>query len=267
MADSDVVQMMDSPPINAAVLGMQSVLQQNYDIRGGKAAIHANKTTYFTKLDDQNDTQFKAMVEMAPVYILYPKVVDGFVGVIFAKDPKVKNITFTEEQKTANKNVDLLGNSVDKFSENVVAEVIENGYCATMNDYSNSQGRPFMRLIKPNQFISFRTNSDDGYPKISQFIFIEEIEEQDPENEFDTVVKNQYTVLDFAANPENNNKSNYRVRILEAVNAKENNVIDGEKVYVKSESFPKKGGKYFDTMPLTMHGVDANNFSIKKSLL
>jgi len=263
-------QFINSPTMNTAVLGMQSMLQQNMDIRSGKNAIHANKTTYFSKLDDQNDDQFKTMVEMAPVYILYPKVVDGFVGTIFSKDPKMMNIEFTDKQKVNNKNVDLLGNSINKFSENVVSEVIENGFCATMNDYSDSLKRPFMRMVKSNQFVSMRTHSDDGYPKISQFIFYEEIDHADPTDEFLSISKNQYTVLDLAPNPSNGGKENYRVRILEAISENKVGVNSnevGEQCYVKSEMFPKKNGEYFDKLPLTLHGVDANNFTIKKSLL
>ena len=262
----DQTQLIDSPQMNNAVINMQSVLKQNSDIRGGKAQIHANKDTYFIRLEEQDEPQFSAMVEMAPVYILYPKVVDGFVGVIFAKDPSLTGIEFTDEQEEQNKNVDLLGNNLDKFSENIVSEVMENGFCASMNDYSKKLGRPFIRLIRPSQFISLRFSSADGYPKISQFIFLEEIEIDDPDDQFGSILKNQYTVLDFAENPNNKLIKNYRVRIFEGVNAKDANALT-EKMFLKSEKFPIKNSEYFDTIPLTIHGIESNNFTIKKSLL
>jgi hypothetical protein len=255
-----------SPPMNSAVLSMQSILQQNQDIRGGKKMILANKLNYITKLEAQDDPQYKAMAEMAPIYILYPKVVDGFVGTIFAKDPHMTGIEFTDAQKEQNKNIDLLGNSIDKFAENVVSEIMENGFCASMNDYSDKLSRPFIRLIKPHQFISFRTNSDDGYPKFTQFIFVESIEIDDPENEFDSIEVNQYTVLDFAQNPNNKNEKNYRVRIYQALTKNENKT-DSEKIILKSEKFPKKDGKFFDSIPIVINGVESNNFTIDKSLL
>lgn len=260
--------MINSPPMSAIVLSMQGVLQQNHDIRGGKKTIHLNKSNYFRKLDAQTDEQFAAMVEMAPVYILYPKVVDGFVGTIFAKEPTTTGVDFTDEQKEQNKNVDMLGNSVEKFSESIASEVIENGFCASMNDYSTELKRPFLRLIKPEQFISFRTSNNDGYPKISQFVFVEQVESEDPENEFDTLVANKYTVLDLAENPNNDGKYNYRVRLYQGVPAKtQYNTTSTEKMYLISETFPMKGGKYFDEIPLTIHGIESNNFTIKKSLL
>jgi hypothetical protein len=266
MAEDTVL--FESPTMNAAVLAMQDVIQQNHDIRGGKKTIHLNKSLYFSKLDTQNDDQFNKMVEMAPVYVLYPKVVDGFVGTIFAKEPTITGIEFNDKQKELNKNVDLLGNDTTKFSESIVSEVIENGFCASMNDYSDNLSRPFLRLIKPSQFISFRTNSDDGYPKISQFIFKEEIETPDPLDEFQSMIANQYTVLDFSSNPDNENLNNYRVRIFQGVPAKtQMNPSKSEKMYLKSTSFPKMDGKFFDRMPLTIHGIESNNYTIKKSLL
>ena len=258
--------MIDSPSMNVAVMAMQSVLQQNSDIRGGKKTMHLNKDLYFIKLEEQETDQFTAMVEMAPVYILFPKVVDGFVGTIFSKDPNLTGIDFNDKQKENNNNVDLLGNSVDKFSENIVYEVMENGFCASMNDYSDKLKRPFIRLIKPGQFVSFKTNSDDGYPKISQFIFVEEIEVDDPEDEFNTLTKNQYTVLDFATNPDNRGELNYRVRLFEGVNPKENNALT-EKMILTNERFPKKDGKFFTDIPLKIHGKESTNFSINKSIL
>ena len=187
----EVVVKVPTPQMSLTVIAMQKQLQQNRDIRNGKESIHANKTIYFNKLDDQSDEQFKAMVEMAPVYVLYPRVVDGFVGTVFAKAPNMTEIEFDDKQKEYNKNIDMLGNSVDKYSENVVSQIMENGFCATMNDYSKDLERPFLRLIKPEQFISFRSDSEEGYPQFTQFIFKEDIEKVDPNNEFDTLVYEQ----------------------------------------------------------------------------
>ena len=263
----DEVVKVPTPQMSLAVTAMQKQLQQNRDIRNGKESIHANKAIYFNKLDDQSDDQFKAMVEMAPVYVLYPRVVDGFVGTVFAKAPNMTEIEFDDKQKEYNKNIDMLGNSVDKYSENVVSQIMENGFCATMNDYSKDLERPFLRLVKPEQFISFRSDSEEGYPQFTQFIFKEDIEKVDPSNEFDTLVYEQYTVLDFSLNKENGDKKNYRVRLYESVNEKDKKSGDASEVILKSTSFPKKDGNFFEKMPLTLHTGNSNNFTIGKSNL
>lgn len=136
-----------------------------------------------------------------------------------------------------------------------------------MNDYSDTVKRPFVRMVKPEWFVSFKVSSDDGYPKISQFIFVEEIEVNDPDDEFDSLLKNQYTVLDLSENPNNAGKKNYRVRVYQSVKTKENAADTSEKMILISEKFPKKNSEFFDDIPLTIHGVENINFTVKKSLL
>lgn len=258
MADS--VEL-NTPPMNSAVLGAQDRIKQNATIRAGREALITNRETYFVKLETQTDLQFEAMVKMAPMYVLYPKVVDGFSGTVFAKAPVMKNIEFTETQKELNKNCDMLGNSIDKFSEKVVNTVFEDGFCATMNDYSDEAKRPFMRHIAPHQFISFKTSSVDGYPVITQFIYKEEIEIDNPDNEFDSEIRNRYIVLDIK-------DDTYRVRRYMSTSNKSVKTSDIEKMTQEGEDiYPIMDGKRFKTLPITIHGINQNNFSIGKSPL
>lgn len=267
MAETNAVEV-QSPSMNSAVLGMQNALRQNNDIRSGREAILTNKSYYITQLEEQSPAQYNAMAEMAPYYILYPKVVDGFTGTIFSKSPNLKGVDRSDKQKEQDKNVDMLGNSIDQFSEKVVQQVLENGFCASYNDYSEKEKRAFLRLVKPEQFVSFRTSTINGYPKISQFIYQEEIEVDDPDNEFDYNIHTQYTVLDLTQNPQNKNELNFRVRIYQAVNPKDTRTAEtGEKMVLKSESFPIKDGKHFEEIPIVIHGVESNNFTVDRSLL
>lgn len=258
MADSVELS---TPPMNSAVLGAQARITQNAVIRAGRDSLIANRNTYFTKLELQDDKQFEAMVNMAPMYVLYPKVVDGFSGTVFAKTPVMKNVEFNDKQKKLNKNCDMLGNSIDKFSEKIINTVFEDGFCATMNDYSDTAKRPFMRFIAPNQFISFRTSSVKGYPVITQFIYKEEVEVDNADNEFDVDVKNRYIVLDLK-------DDNYRVRRYIASGIKSNIASDIEKMTQEgSDIYPKMDAKNFKYIPIVIHGINQNNFSIGKSPL
>jgi len=258
MADSVSIA---TPPMNSAVLSAQARIKQNATIRAGREALITNRDTYMIKLDTQTKDQFEAMVRMAPMYILYPKVVDGFSGTVFAKPPVVKGLNFDDKQKKLNKNCDMLGNSVDKFAETIVKTVFEDGFCATMNDYSKTARRPFMRHIAPHQFISFRTSSVAGYPVISQFIFSEEVEVDKEGSEFDVSLRNRYIVLDI-------HEGKYRVRkymstsdVIPTSPTSEGMTQEGSDVY------PKMDGKNFKTIPITIHGMNQDNFSIGKSPL
>jgi len=261
MADTVTVEL-NTPPFNSAVLGAQARIKQNATIRAGRDAIIANRESYMIKLDTQTDDQFKAMVEMAPMYILYPKVVDGFSGTVFAKPPVMTNIEIGDTQKELNKNCDMLGNSINKFSEKVVNSVFEDGFCATMNDYSEEAKRPFLRFIAPHQFVSFKSSSLKGYPVITQFIYKEEIEVDNPDNEFDSESRDQYVVLDI-------HNDLYRVRRYRTTSKKAVNAANAtEKMtQVGEDAYPTMDGNKFKVLPLTIHGINHNNFSIDKSPL
>ena len=260
MADANNSEEILIPPMNNAILGMQDHIAQNAVIRAGRKSIIDNRNTYLTKLEGQSPYQFKAMVSMAPMYIIYPKVVDGFTGTVFAKPPVFKNIEFDEKQKNNNKNCDLLGNSLEKFSEKVITAVFENGFCATMNDYSDKAKRSFLRFISPEQIISFKTNSDAGYPIIDQFIYKEDVEINNSNNEFDVGIKTKYIVLDI-------HEGIYRVRKYISSNNKDINSKSFTMIKSDEDSFPKKDGVNFDYIPIIIHGINKNNFSVTKSPL
>lgn len=241
---------MNAPSMNSAVLSMQDMLRQNADIRGGREKILANKEKYIMKLELQDDTEYKKMCEMAPYYILYPKVVDGFTGTVFSKSPNLVGLDLDSEIRN---NVDMLGNSIDKFSEKIVSNVLENGFCASYNDYSSESKRPFIVFVHPWQFISFKTSNTKGYPEIDRFIYREIVEEQHPDEEFSTIEVDQYVVLDLF-------EGFYRTRVF-----KEDKIA--KELIQTLESFPEKNGKKFDYIPIQIHGTSTTNFTIGKSPL
>lgn len=246
---------MKTPTMNNALIAIQDVLAQNKSIRDGRNAMIDNRDAYFTRLDRQDDDQFESMIKMSPMYILYPKVVDGFVGTVFAKSPNLTGID-TEKYLGLTTNVDMLGNSINKLSESVVQSVMENGFCATINDYSDKVGKSFIRYIKPENFISFRISSDKGFPEISQFIYKETIEKVSKDSEFDTDTVLRYVVLDII-------DGKYRTRTFEA----EDNKQDSEVYQVGSDVYPTMNSKNFNIIPVEIHGVQASNFTVSKSTL
>ena len=98
----------------------------------------------------------------------------------------------------------------------------------------------------------------------------EEIEVNDPDDEFGSLSVNQFTVLDLSGNPDNKNLMNYRVRIFQGVDEIDKSLdlpAKGEKIKLMSVAFPKMDGKFFDYIAIKIHGIEANNHSVGKSLL
>ena len=247
---------MKAPTMNTVVLEKQKMLKQNADIRGGRDPIILNRDLYFVRLDNQTDDQFNAMVSMAPVYVLFPKIVDAFTGIVFSKDPTIYGVESNDLDYL--ENIDLLGNSLDGLSEKVLSQVFENGFCATYNDYSEELSAPFVQFVPASAFISFKVTNVSGKPTISQFIYTEETDVDDPEDEFATDTETNFIVLDLYKQSDDTPPI-YRIRVLTE--------DENGEVRVKSEEFPRMNGAYFDYIPIQIHGIDANNYTIKKSPL
>lgn len=247
-----------SIPTSDLVLLQNDHLQQNKDIRGGKAAMYTNRLTYFKPLEGQNVTDesgnnpYDNMVWMAPLFVLYPKVVDGFIGTIFQKPPILEGTDFDVS------NVDLLGNSLDQFSEKVTTQVLENGYCASIIDWSNELKKAYFKHIEPEQFVSFTVSNIKGYPEIVKFIYKIDIEKEDPDNEFKTNIYVQKIVYDIF-------EGKVRVRIYEEKSEKSTDI--SAELDLVSTTFPTNTGSFLQSLPIVIHGKLANNFTIQKSPL
>lgn len=233
-----------SVPITLA----QPAIIQNNDLYGGKTKLFVNRKVYIPQLGEQEEEDYDSMVTRAPVYVLYPAIVEGFLGSIFTKTPQ----KVLPDDKVF-ENIDLLGNTIDEYSTEVMRQVLKQGFCATVVDYSDSKKQPFLKFITPESFVSFKVESVDDAPRITRFIFEETLEKDNLLNEFDTDVYMKYTVLDIF-------NGVYRVRIYESDN--------DEGIYqVGEDIFPEKNLKPLSRIPIVIHGTDANNYDINRSRL
>jgi len=246
-------------PMSAEITNMQAILRQNRDIRGGKAAMFANRETYFRRLSGQSDDDYDTMIDMAQVYTLYPKVVDGFTGTIFRKP-----IILTGADSFDQKNVDLLGNTLQEYCQQITQFVFEDGFCATMLDWSNVLNRSFYKLVKPEQFVSFLTDNSKGYPELSRFIFKEMVEEQSIDDEFSTADVQYHTVIDFTTISNDQGESKRVVRLRRYLTLHDDGDENEELV---STSLPTKNGDFLTKLPLIIHSIKPNNFTVEKSPL
>lgn len=239
-------------PLSADVSAMQSILQQNRDIRGGKQVMYLHRDNYFRKLDKQTNDEYDAMVDMAPVYTIYPKVVEGFVGTIFRKP-----ISLLGADKFDRTNVDLLGNDLEEYCQQITRYVFEDGFCASMVDWNDSLNRSYFKMFKPEQFVSYMTGNSKGYPELTRFIYKEEVEEQDVGNEFSTSLVEYHNVIDL----DENGYVRVRRYKTDAENESSQTVMVGEPVYLT------KNGKNLTKLPIIIHSIKANNFTVEKSPL
>ena len=244
---------------------------QNNDLEAGKEQLNLNRTRYYTGLELDTDTQAQARWERTPKYTLYMKVINSFTSSIYKKPPQYV-LPLSEEELS---NVDLLGNSINEYTSQIPHQVLKQGYCATIIDYSDIQKKPYLLFIEPEQFVSFQVKHDNGYPELSQFIYTVMEESQDPEDEFNLVLTKVHYVWDTVLVEEKNETINQvRVRkYIRITTEPDKSVFDRNKDTTTqsdellSTEYLIANGKSLQTLPIIIHGKDTNNFTIEKSVL
>ena len=111
------------------------------DVFAGEDAVKAGGIKYLPRLEEQSDVDYAAYVARGSFFNATARTVEGFVGLIFRRDPTVKLPqraagvgsalrAFAEE-------VDLLGTSLYAHARNVVSEVITVGRAGTLIDWQD----------------------------------------------------------------------------------------------------------------------------------
>ena len=119
--------------------------QRARDVFAGEDAIKAAGEKYLPRLDCQDTTEYLAYKNRASFFNASARTADGFVGLIFRRDPAFKipesggvGAALTEFVEDA----DMLGTSLTAFSKKLVTEIINVGRAGTLIDWAGSTGGP-----------------------------------------------------------------------------------------------------------------------------
>lgn len=254
------------------VEALQSEISQNNDLYAGRKKLLENIDYYYAGLELDSVDQKAARWARTPFYLYYPKVISSFNSSIFKKPPLYElPVEDIDELIT---NVDLLGNNINEYVAQIPHEVLKQGFSATITDYSKKLNRPYLSLIKPEQFVSFQTSNDKGYPELSQFIYTVQEERQKIDDEFTLELIKVHYVWSLHPSVKNPTKNRVRVRKYEREKA-ETDKTNYDKTKDKSEwndslkqdNYITQNGKELESLPIIIHGKESNNYVIEKSVL
>lgn len=245
------------------IKSLQGFINQNNDIYAGKTQLILNMDKYYDGLELDTQEKKLARWKRAPKYLYYPKVVSSFTSSIYKKPPQYV-LPLTDEELA---NVDLLGNNLNEYTAQIPTQVLKQGFCATIIDYSDKLQKPYFIFIKPEQFVSIQIKYDKGYPELSQFIYSVMEERQDEVNEF----KLNLTKVHYAWDLDGDK---VRVRKYKRVNVEPDKTkyeIRKDKTtqedVIESTIYPVAGGNNLDKLPIIIHGQETNNYTVEKSVL
>jgi len=172
------------------------------DVIGGDDEIKENSLSYVPKLEDQDDTQYKAMVNRAIFENFTARTLDGITGLVFSKAPQIELGT----QLTAySENIDLDSSTLTDLAQVCVAEVATVGRCGILVDMPNinTDGmtqadvdklniRPYMKIYKSESIINWRTETINNVTALSMVVLYETYDKW--LNEFESESMGRYRV-------------------------------------------------------------------------
>lgn len=235
------------------------------DVMAGQDAVHAAGEEYLPKLKEQTPEDYKAYKMRAGFYNASWRTVAGLKGMMFRKPPK-QEIAASVEPYTDN--IDLKGNSLDQFVQDVACDTLEVGRIGLLVDYppalANEDGSPLTRAQVEQQgqrptivsytaesIINWKFRTVNNVTLLSMVVLTEQHSEPDPKDEFGEIVETRYRVLDLDA------ANLYRVRTFR---------IDdrGNDQQIGADIYPLMNGKKLDYIPFVFIGADGTDARLEE---
>lgn len=109
------------------------------DVIAGEDAVKVGGTNYLPRLDSQSDNEYLGYKSRACFFNATSRTADGFLGLLFRRDPSVKlpdrNAGVGGALRVFTDDVDLMGTSLFTFCKGVTGEVLAVGRCGTLVDW------------------------------------------------------------------------------------------------------------------------------------
>jgi hypothetical protein len=116
------------------------------DVIAGEDAVKAGATKYLPQLDSQSDTEYNAYKTRACFFNATSRTADGFLGLLFRRDPTVKlpdrHAGVSGALRVFTDDVDLMGTSLFTYCKGITSEVLAVGRNGTLIDWGGSSTGP-----------------------------------------------------------------------------------------------------------------------------
>lgn len=172
------------------------------DTISGDDAVKAKNTTYVPRLSEQSNDDYNAMLNR-PVYENYTqRILNGFIGLMFSKDPMIKLPAKLEDYKD---NIDLKGTTLIDFEQELSREVMSVGRVGLLVDYVSVDtsgmskaeaemlnSRPYMTKYNTESIINWKYENINNVSTLTMVVLKEQKEVW---TDFVSELKDFYRVL------------------------------------------------------------------------
>jgi len=233
------------------------------DAIAGEDAVHAAGTTYLPKLTDQLDPDYQAYKLRASFFNASWRTIQGFLGMLFRKDPALKVPGAIESYLD---DVTMSGQSFLSFAKATAFEVLavgrvgvlvdhparpENVSAITLDTATRLGLRPTLQSYPAESIINWSYKRIDNQWTLAMVVLKECVREQG-DNEFETIEHEQYRVLDLVPNARN--QMSYRQRVFR--------IIKDKDVQIGGDAFPLLNGVPLPRIPFKCIGPDGEEMAL-----
>lgn len=235
------------------------------DVFAGEDAVKAANERFLPRLDTQTDDEYAAYKARASFFNATARTVDGFVGLIFRREPTVKLPERVSGVAGALRvfaeDVDLLGTSLYTYSKNIVSEVLTVGRAGTLVDWEgDGEQRGYVVRYTAEQIRNWRVSRVNGRSLVT-LVVLHEVVAESSEDGFDIVEIEQLRVLRLATIPSKAAKGQSELRYVVEIWRKV--LADGHQKKSRQQKpewqkvetrIPLRLGKPLTMIPFVFHG-------------
>jgi len=256
------------------------------DVLAGEDAVKRGGEKYLPKLSTQDAKEYAAYKTRAAFFNATARTADGFLGLIFRREPVVKVPEGASRTGTHSglalalaeflDDADLQGTALTAYAKNVVNEVVGVGRAGTLVDWEaedgasrTGQGRAYAVRYRAEQILNWATERVNGRNVVTLVTLSELVPSPVPSgDEFETEMGEQIRVLklvpsasrtgDHAEKPDTATGWRYEVEVWqpEVVAGRTGPARSAKRKWVLVESrIPLRLGRPLPAIPFVFHGA------------
>ena len=222
------------------------------DVIAGEDAVKLGGIKYLPRLDSQSDNEYLGYKSRACFFNATSRTCDGFLGLLFRRDPEVKlpdrHAGVGGALRVFTDDVDLMGTSLFTFCKGVVGEVLALGRCGTLIDWqADGESRAYVVRYTAEDILNWQTQRINGRNVVTMIALREQIERPDDLDPFVLKITETVRVLKLEQLADGNTR--YLVEIWQ------NNPADKNAGWTLTENrVPLRLGKPLPLIPFVFHG-------------
>ena len=226
------------------------------DVIAGDDAVKAGGESYLPRLDSQSDDEYLAYKIRACFFNATSRTCDGFLGLLFRRDPEVKlpdrHAGVGGALRVFTDDVDLMGTSLFTCCKGVVGEVLALGRCGTLIDWqADGESRAYVVRYAAEDILNWQTQRINGRNVVTLIALREVVSKSVTEDPFTVDQVETIRVLKLEYLPDGGTR--YVVEIWEQQKAANSRRKKTEWKLVESR-IPLRLGKPLPLIPFVFHG-------------